>query len=96
MKLKGLILTVLRYVLSHFSCVQLFEILWTNAHQTPPPMGFSKQEYGSGLPFPSPGVLPNPGMEAESLMSPALAGIFFTTSTTWEAQGLLVQAYKKT
>ena len=39
----------------------------------------------SGLPFPSPGHLPNPGVELASLMSPALAGGFFTTSTTWEA-----------
>ena len=40
---------------------------------------------GSGLPFPAPGDLPDPGMESESLMSPALAGQFFTTSTTWQA-----------
>ena len=49
-------------------------------------MGFSKQEHWSGLPCPPPGDLPNPGMEATSLMSPALAGGFFTTSATWEAQ----------
>ena len=48
-------------------------------------MGFSRQEYWSGLLFPSPGDLPDPGMEAVSLMSPALTGGFFTTSTTWEA-----------
>ena len=48
-------------------------------------MGFSRQEYWSGLPFPSPGDLPNPGNQPMSLMSPALAGGFFTTSTTWEA-----------
>ena len=40
--------------------------------------GFSRQEYWSGLPFPSPGDLPDPGMETESLVSPALAGGFFT------------------
>ncbi|MGT9536967.1 hypothetical protein ACVWBC_15400, partial [Enterococcus faecalis] len=40
---------------------------------------------GVGLPFPPPGNLPNPGIEPVSLMSPALAGGFFTTSTTWEA-----------
>ena len=50
-------------------------------------MGFSKQEYWSGLPFPSPGDLYNPGIEPESLMSLALTGMFLTTSTTWEAQG---------
>ena len=48
-------------------------------------MGFSRQEYWSGLPFPPPGELPDPGIELASLMSPALAGGFFTTSTTWEA-----------
>ena len=48
-------------------------------------MGFSRQEYWSGLPFPSPGDLLNPGMEPVSLRSPALAGGFFTTSAAWEA-----------
>ena len=47
--------------------------------------GFSRQEYWSGLPFPSPGDLANPGIEPKSLRSPALAGRFFTTSATWEA-----------
>ena len=55
----------------------------TVASQALPSMKFSRQEYWSGLPFPSPGVLPDPGMEPESLTSPALAGGFFTTSTTW-------------
>ena len=49
---------------------------WTVAHQAPPTMGFSRQEYWSGLPFPSPGDLPDPGIEPAS---PALAGRFFTT-----------------
>ena len=48
--------------------------------------GFSRQEYWSGLPWPPPGDLPDPGIESVSLMSPALAGRFFTTSATWEAQ----------
>ena len=48
-------------------------------------MGLSKQEYWSGLPWPPPGDLPDPGIEPTSLMSPALAGRFFTTSATWEA-----------
>ena len=48
-------------------------------------MGFSRQEYWSGLPFPSPGNLPDPGIEPMSLKSAALAGRFFTTSATWEA-----------
>ena len=66
-------------------CVQLFVIPWTVAHQAVS-MGFSRQEYWSGLPFPTPGDLPDPGIEPTSLMSPALAGGFFITSTTWEAQ----------
>ena len=49
-------------------------------------MGFPRQEYWSGLSFPSPGDLPNPGIELGSLMSPALAGGFFTTCATWEAR----------
>ena len=53
-------------------------------------MGFSHQEYWSGLPFPPPRDLPNPGIELTSLMSPALAGRLFTTSATWEAQFLLL------
>jgi len=47
--------------------------------------GFSRQEYWSGLLCPSPGDLPYPGIESMSLMSPGLAGGFFTTSATWEA-----------
>ena len=52
---------------------------WAIAHQAPLTMGFSRQEYWRGLPFPSPGDLPNPRIEPTSLMSPALAGRFFTT-----------------
>ena len=48
------------------SRVRLFAIPWTVAHQTPLSMGFSRQEYWSGLPFPSPGGLPNPGIEPRS------------------------------
>ena len=48
-------------------------------------MGFSKQEYWSGLPCPPPGDLHDPGIKPSSLLSPPLAGGFFTTSTTWEA-----------
>ena len=68
-------------MLSCFSCVQLFVILLTVACQAPLFMGFSKQEYWSGVPSPSPGDLPDWGMEATSLASPALAGGFFTTGT---------------
>ena len=49
-----------------FSCVQLFVTLWTVACQAPLSMGFSRQEYWSGLPFPSPGDLPDPGIEPRS------------------------------
>ena len=45
------------------SCVQLFVTSWTVTHQAPPSMEFSRQEYWSGLPFPSPGDLPDPGIE---------------------------------
>ena len=48
------------------SRVRLFATPWTMAHQAPPSMGFSRQEYWSGLPFPSPGDLPNPGIEPGS------------------------------
>ena len=50
-------------MLSH---VRLYAILWTVAHQAPPSMGFSRQEHWSGLPFPSPGDLPDPGIEPRS------------------------------
>ena len=52
---------------------------WTIAHQAPPSMGFSRQEYWSGLPFPLPGDLPDPGIKP---VSPALADGFFTTETS--------------
>ena len=48
------------------SRVRLFVIPWTVAHQAPPSLGFSRQEYWSGLPFPSPGDLPDPGIEPRS------------------------------
>ena len=56
-------------MLSHFSRVWLFGTLWTVAHQAVLFMGFSKQEYWSGLPFPSPGDLPDTGMEPMSQVS---------------------------
>ena len=69
------------YVLSHLSLVLLFVTPWTVAHQALLSMGFSRQEYGSGLSFPSPEDFPGPGIEFVSLKSPALTGGFFTTST---------------
>ena len=78
-------------VLSHFSLVRLFETPWTVAHQVPLSRGFSRQEYWSGLPCPPPGDLLDLGIELESLLSPALAGEFFTTNATWEAHVTLEQ-----
>ena len=72
-------------MLSRFRCVQLFAALWTVAHQVPLPMGFSRQEYWSGLPCPPPVGLPKPGIEPASFMSPVLADGFFTTIATSEA-----------
>ena len=69
-------LTIHAKLLSH---VQRFAAPWTVAHQAPLSMGFSRQEYWSGLAFPSPGDLPGPGIEPASL---AAAGGFFTTSAT--------------
>ena len=74
-------------MLSHFGRVRLCDPM--DCSQPPLSMGFSRQEYWSGLPCPPPGDLPNPGIEPVSLMSPALAGGFFTTSATWEAPPLL-------
>ena len=64
------------------SRVQLFVTPWTVARQAPLSMEFSRQEHWSGLPFPPPRDLPNPGIEPESLLSPALADGFFTASIT--------------
>ena len=73
-------------VLSPFGRVQLFVTLWTVARQAPLSMGFSWQEYWSGLLLcPLPGHLSDPEMELAPLTFPALAGRFFTTSATWEA-----------
>ena len=54
------------------SCVQLFAIPWTVAHQAPLSMGFSRQEYWTGLPFPSPGDRPDPGIKGIEPGSPAV------------------------
>ena len=72
-------------MLGRFSCVRLFVTPWTVACQVPLSMVFSRQEYWSGLPCPSPRDLLNPEIETASFMSLALAGRFFTTSATWEA-----------
>ena len=63
-------------VVQSLSYVWLFVTSWTVAHQVPLSMGFSKQDYWNGLPFPSPGDLPDPGIEPAST---PLARVFFTT-----------------
>ena len=58
-------------------------------------MGFSRQEYWSGLPCPPPEDLPHPGVEPASLMSLALTGRFFTTNATWESQDAMPAAHRR-
>ena len=72
------------YVLS---CAHVFVTPWTVAHQAPLSMGFSRQEYWSGLPFPTLGDLSDPGIQPVSLVSPALAGGFFTTEPPRKPKG---------
>ena len=70
--IKGMGVSVCKCMLSCFSCVSLFAILWAITHQAPLSMGLSRQEYWSGLPCPSQGDLPNPGIESMCPASPAL------------------------
>ena len=72
-------------LLIHFSHVRLFLMQWTIACQALLSIGFSKQEYWSGLSCPPSGNLPNPGIEPTSLKSPALTDRFFITIATWAA-----------
>ena len=58
--------SVYNNIVKSLSRVRLFAIPWTVAYQAPQSMGFSRQEYWSGLPFPSPGDLPDPGIESRS------------------------------
>ena len=69
-------------MLSH---VKVFMAPWAMAHKAPLPMEYSRQEYWSGIPFPIPGNLPDPGIQPASLGSLALADGFFITNATWEA-----------
>ena len=78
--------SVLLIEVKSLSCVQLFATPWIVAYQVPPSMEFSRQGCWSGLPFPSPGDVPHPGIKS---VSPALSGGFFPTSATWEALGTL-------
>ena len=59
------------------SCVRLFVTPWTVAYQVPPSLGFSRQQYWSGLPFPSPGDLPDPEIKSRTSLDVTLANIFF-------------------
>ena len=74
---------MLHAVLSCFSRVQLLETPWTIAHQAPLSMGLCRQEYWSGLIFPSPGDLPNPGIEPTS---PALQADSFTAEPSGKSR----------
>ena len=82
-------------LLSHFSCIWLFAILWPAAPQAPLSMRFSRREYWGGLPCPSPGDHPGPGIEIVYLMSLAVAVGFFTSSAdgeTLESQAVFWRA----
>ena len=79
------------------SCVQLIVTLWAVARQAPLSMGFSRQEYWSGLPCPPPGDLPDPEIKP---VSPSLAGIFFTTvplgkPCVWQRETLTIITTRK-
>ena len=75
---------------SCFSCFRLFATLQTIARQAPLSLGCSRQEHWSGFPFPPPRDLPELGLKPASLTSPAWAGRFFTTSTTWTSGPLQI------
>ena len=70
------------------SCIRLFATPWTVAHQAPPSMGFSWQEYWSGLPFPAPGDLPNPGIVPRS---PALQADALTSEPPGKPQKIYLK-----
>ena len=83
-------------IVKSLSRVWLFATPWTVTYQVPLSMGFSRQEYWSGLSCPPPGDLPDPGIEPMSLTFPCKAGRFFITSTTWEALILYIEDPKDT
>ena len=65
--------------------VQLFANPWNAVHHAPLSIEFSRQEYWSGFPFPTPGDIPDPDIQPESTASPALVSRFFITDATWES-----------
>ena len=73
--------------------IKLSRVLLRVAHQAALSIASSRQEYWSGLPFPTPGDIPLPGIKLMSFMSPALADRFFTISATWEAPWLRYRAH---
>ena len=75
------LIILLLLLFSHSVVSDSSAIPWTVAHQAPLSIGFSRQEYWYGLPFPSPGDLPDPWIESVSLTFPELAGGFFTTKS---------------
>ena len=77
-----------------FSLIQFFAVLQTVAHQAPLSMGFSRQEYWNGLPFPPPGDFPDPGNKPTSPVSPAFTGRFFITEPPGKPQELLRRLVK--
>ena len=77
-------------MLSNFSHVRLFATPWTAACQAPLSMGFSRQEYWSGLPCPPPRYLLEAGIKHLSLISLALTAEFIITSTIWEAHMMVL------
>ena len=77
-------------MLSRVSCIWLLATLWTVAHQAPLSMGFSRQEYWSGLPFPSPGDLPDPGIKPRS---PALQADALTSEPPGKPRTVVIKLY---
>ena len=93
-------LKLIQYCMSIMCCAKLLQSCPTLSNPvdhslgSPLSMGFSRQEYWSGLPCPPPGHLPNPGIKFMSLMSLALEGGFFTTSTNREARMSVIPQFK--
>ena len=90
----GCFICVCVCVLRCFSRVHLFVTLWTAARQAPLPMGFSRQEYWSGLACPPPGDLSNPGIEPKCAASPALQAESLLLSH-WDALYIMCRYYSQ-